>query len=376
MIEKFHEWADTRHEYAKAWKQRTGGKITGYFCTYTPEEILYAADILPVRIFGGHESDISIVEPYIFGMFCPFCRDTLAQGLKGKYDYLDGITIAQACLHIRQTYFAWQQYIPHEFDHYLFMPHGVQNAGRYEFFRGEIVDFKKAVEKWLGRDISDADLDKGIDICNTNRRLMKQVWEFRKQDNPPITGLEAMEIAMSSQVTDKREHNEALKELLKELPQRKLERETGTRLMIIGSEDDDRSFTKMVEQEMNLPATFVVEDHCVGTRYFWNEVVPEEDRFMAISRRYLDRVPCPSKDWPVLTRLPHILQLIKEYKVDAVILMQQKFCDPHELDMPALKDSLEKNGIPNYFLEFDVTVPAGQFRTRVEAFLETMVELV
>lgn len=376
MIEIFHEWAENRHDYAQQWKQKTGGKVLGYFCTYMPEEILYAADILPVRIFGGHEADISIVEPHISSVFCPFCRDCLAQGLKGKYSYLEGVGIAQSCLHIRQAFWSWQKHIPHEFDHYIYMPHGIQNRGRYEYFHSELTKFKEAVEKWIGRKITDADLDRGIEICNTNRGLMKKIWEFRKLADPAITGLEAMEIVQASQVTDKREHSDALKELLKELPERKLSRETGTRLMIVGSEDDDREFTKMVEEEMNLPATFVIEDHCVGSRYFWNEVIPEEDRLMAIAKRYIDRPSCPSKDWPKRTRFPHILNLVKEYNVEAVILMQQKFCDPHELDIPSLRKFLNENGIPNYFLEFDITVPAGQFRTRVEAFLETMVEFI
>ena len=65
MIEKFHQWVDTRHEYTKAWKQKTRGKVVGYLCTYMPEEILYAADILPVRVFGEHEAETSVVEPYI-----------------------------------------------------------------------------------------------------------------------------------------------------------------------------------------------------------------------------------------------------------------------------------------------------------------------
>ncbi len=52
-------------------------------------------------------------------------------------------------------------------------------------------------------------------------------------------------------------------------------------------------------------------------------------------------------------------------------MIQQKFCNPHGMDIPAIKKNLEKNGIPTLFLEFDITVPAGQFKTRVEAFLET-----
>ncbi len=375
MIERFRQWVDNRHEYAKEWKRRTGGKVIGTICTYEPEEILYAAGVLPVRIFGSHEP-ASIVEPYIFGMYCPFCRDCLAQGLRGKYDYLDGIMLAQSCLHLRQTFWSWVMHIPIDYHYYLLMPHGVQNPGRYEYLKGELDILKKSLENWVGKSITNEDLDRGIEILNTNRRLMRQVWEFRKRDNPPITGLEAMEIALSNQMVDKQEHSQALKELLQELPERKLDRETGTRLMIIGSEDDDRDFMRMVEQELSLPATFVIEDHCTGSRYFWNEVIPHKDRLMAIAARYLDRVPCPTKDWPVRTRFPHVLSLAKEFNVEGIILMQQKFCDPHELDMPALRKFLEDNGYPVYFLEFDITVPAGQFKTRVEAFLETMVEFV
>jgi len=138
--------------------------------------------------------------------------------------------------------------------------------------------------------------------------------------------------------------------------------------MILGSENDDTEFMNMVE---SLGATFVIEDHCTGSRYFWNEVIPQKDRLSAVGARYIDRPACPSKDWPERTRLPHIAKLAKEYNAQGVLLIQQKFCDPHELDIPAVRSYLEKNGIPTYFLEFDVTVPAGQFRTRVEAFLET-----
>jgi len=211
---------------------------------------------------------------------------------------------------------------------------------------------------------------------NTNRRLTRQVYEFRKRDEPPITGEEAMEIVISSQVTDKEEHSRALEELLKELPERQLNRETGTRLMFLGSENDATDFIRVVENELSLPATLVIEDHCTGSRYFWNDVIPQEDRLAAIAARYLDRPPCPSKDWPQRLRFSHIQNLVKEYNVEGAVLIQQKFCDPHENDLPALRELFAEMGIPTYFLEFDTIIAAGQFRTRLEAFLETMVELI
>ena len=53
---------------------RQGGKVLGYFCTYVPEELVYAAGILPVRILGIHEPQ-DVTEPYIVGMYCPFEND-------------------------------------------------------------------------------------------------------------------------------------------------------------------------------------------------------------------------------------------------------------------------------------------------------------
>lgn len=369
MFEQFKNWFESRHDYAKDWKARTGGKVIGYFCTYVPEEILYAADVLPVRCLGGHESQ-DVTEPHIFGMFCPFCRDVLAQGLKDNFDYLDGITISQSCLHLRQAYTSWDMHKPVKFSYYLPMPHHVQSPASKPFLRSELAKFKEAVEKWTGKTLTDADLDRGIEIVNTNRRLLKQIFELRKADVPPLTGLEAMYLVLSSQMTDKREHNKALKELLDQLPDRKVEREIGERLMILGSENDDVPFTEMVEDVCG--ATFVIDDHCTGTRYFWNEVIPQEDRLQAIADRYVDRVPCPTKDWPKRLRVDHIKNLVEEYKVQGVIVVQQKFCDPHELDIPAIQQSLKDIDVPTLFLEFDVTAPLGPFRIRVEAFLEMM----
>jgi benzoyl-CoA reductase subunit C len=368
MFDQFREWETNRHEYAQAWKERTGGKVMGYFCTYVPEEILHAAGVLPVRILGSHEPQ-DITEPHIFGMFCPFCRDCLAQGLKGRYDYLDGIMIAQSCLHIRQAYTSWEKHKPREFSYYLCMPHHVQSPRALPYLTGELVDFKRAVEGWTGKTISDENLDRSIEVYNENRRLMRDIYDLRRAEDPPMTGEEAMEMVVAGQMTDKEEHNAELRKVLAGLPARGNGRDTGVRLMIIGSEDDDIQFVNMVE---SCGATFVVDEHCTGTRYFWNEVEPRDDRLEAIAKRYIDRVPCPSKDWEDRSRIQHILELADQWNVAGAIVMQQKFCDPHELDTVAIRKALDEKGIKTLFLEFDVTVPVGQFKVRVEAFLEML----
>ena len=366
MFDTFAGWYNERHDYAKAWKARTGGKVLGYFCTYVPEEILFAADVLPVRILGSHEPQ-DVTEPHIFGMFCPFCRDCLAQGLKGRYDYLDGIMIAQSCLHIRQAFTSWQKHVPVDFDYYLCMPHKVRSAHALPFLVGELREFKRAVEEWTGKTITDFYLDFSSYLYNESRRLMHELYGRRQESRPSFTGEDAMEMVISGQMTDKTEHNQELKRLLAELPTGGNGRDPGVRLMLLGSEDDDLEFVNMVE---SCGATIVVDDHCTGTRYFWNEVEPREDRLEAIAARYLDRVPCPSKDWEERTRIDHVLELARKWDVKGAVVVQQKFCDPHELDIPAMRKALDENGIKSLFLELDVTVPIGQFKVRVEAFLE------
>ena len=371
MIEKFKDWDKNRHEYAKAWKERTGGKVVGYFCSYTPEEILYAADILPVRILGSHEPQ-DVTEAHIFGMFCPFCRDCLAQGLKGRYDYLDGVMIAQSCLHIRQAYTSWIKHIPTDFSYYLPMPNNVQSPHSVPYLAGEIKAFKSSVEKWIGKEITDENIRNGIKVMNENRGLMHQLYEYKKQENPPISGEETMEVAISQQLVDKKEHSQALIKLIEDLKTATAGKNTGTRLMILGSENDDIPFIQMVE---SVGGTVVIDDHCIGTRYFWNNVQEDnEDLLTSIAKRYVERPACPSKDWMERSRVEYIIKLAKDFDAKGAIVIQQKFCDPHEIDIPAIIKELNDADIKTLFLEFDVTVPIGQFKIRVEAFLEMFQE--
>lgn len=372
---KLSQWVENRHEYAKEWKKKTGGKVVGYLCTYAPEEVLYAAGVLPVRLFGGHVRSDLVESHILSNISCSFCRDCLGQGLLGKYDYLDGIVQGQTCLHTGQIYWIWSKHIPLEYSYFIAVPHSTQTVGRFEYLMEELNLFKSSLEKWLGKEITNEDLDRAIEVYNLNRRLTRQIYEYRKKDDPSITGAEILDLILSCQLVDKEEHNKAMMELIEELPERKLDRETGTRLMLVGSINDDQRFMKLVEEELTLPATFVIEDTCTGLRYNFNDITPQENRLMAISIRYNHRPPCPNKDWPKRRRFPYIFHLYKEYSAQAMILMNQKFCHPHQTDNAVLAKQLESQGIPTLHLEFDITVPEAQVRVRMEALLETMMEL-
>lgn len=369
-IDKFREVSENRHQYAKDWKERTGGKVAGWLCTYSPVEVMYAAGILPVRILGTHEVQ-DVTDRYLFPTVCPFSRDALAQGLKGRYDYLDVMTMARTCSHVQGTFDNWRNYVPTPLCYFVWFPCHRASSRAKDCLVAELRDFADALAKATGRPVTDADLDRSIELYNTNRRLMREVYEFRKGENPPITGAEAMEMVVASQLMDPEEHNRLLEQLLEELPQRSLDRQAGLRLMMIGSEMDDIVFVRMLE---DLGCTVVADEHCTGARYFWDDVVPQENRLEAIAVRYIDRWPCPAVSSDFSSRVDRIMQHAKDWDVQGALLYQQKFCDPHEFDIPSVQQAFKDKDIPTLVLEFDVTIPFGQFRTRVEAFLE-MAEL-
>ena len=371
LFDQFKNWYEKRHDYARAWKQRTGGQVVATMCTYTAEELLIAADMLPVRVLGAHEPQ-NVTEPHIIGMFWPFCRDSLAQGLLGRFDYCDGVTLTQSCIQYRQTFSSWRSNVPSvQWDYYVPMPNEVQSAHARKAHYAELQSFRIFLQALTGNELTDAKLKESLAVVDENRRLLRELFEYRKATDPQVSGVEAIYASLTAQFVDKREHNEELKRVLAALPTRGLVRPEGVRFMTIGSENDDIAFMAMVE---SVGSTIVIDDQCSGTRYFWNESKPDEDVIKAIAERYCDRPACPTKDYPSHTRFDHVLGLAKEFNARAAIFLQQKFCDPHEGDYPDLKRHLESNGIPTLFLEFDITNPIGPFRIRVEAFLETMSE--
>ncbi|MEE9202728.1 MAG: 2-hydroxyacyl-CoA dehydratase family protein [Dehalococcoidia bacterium] len=371
-VDRYQQIVDGRHQYAQEWKARTGGRVVGYLCTYVPEEVFYAAGTLPVRVMGSHETQ-DITDRHIFPtMWCAYCRDCLAQGLQGRYDYLDGLVSAWCCQHIRQTYDSWLRHAPVEFSYQMYVPNSLYRPSARTCVAAETREMARAVSAWTGRPISDEALEGAAQVYNTNRRLLRQLYELRQADIPPISGAEALTVVLAGMVMDKAEHNRLLEETLSGLGEVSVgPTDDLPRLLLLGSEIDDREIVGFVE---SLGARVVTDEHCNGTRYFWGEVTLNGDMLSAIANRYVDRPPCPHKDVdsPQHRRLDHVLDLARQWRVQGALIVQQKFCDLYRYEMPLMESILRDNGIPSLMLEVEFTLPAGQWRTRIEAFLETI----
>jgi benzoyl-CoA reductase subunit C len=108
IIERFRSITEDTHEYAK-FLQGKGQLVAGYMCTHVPEEILYAAGIIPVRILSSHVSQ-AMTRSYMHETYCSFSHDCAYQGLQHNYDYLDLIVTSSSCIHMGEAFNVWVRF--------------------------------------------------------------------------------------------------------------------------------------------------------------------------------------------------------------------------------------------------------------------------
>ena len=373
IIQKFRHITENTHEYAKS-LQGKGQLLAGYMCTHVPEEILYAAGIIPMRILSSHESQ-AMTRSYIHETYCSFSHDCAYQGLQKNYDYLDLIVHSSSCIHMAEAFNVWVRFAGFQEKSFLITyPHIIHTKYAGGLMVESFGEFKQFLEDFAKKSITDDDIERAIKVYNHTRRLLKRLWEFLRHDNPPIAGPEVATATLAAQVMDKQECNQMLEELIQRLEAEPGKAPSGVRLMVTGGACDDLRIFDLLE-DLNYSTNLIFIDSCTAARYFWFEV-PEDrpNKLEAIAEGYISRIPCPAKDNVPGTgekkRFRFVQQFIEDFKPDGVIFLYQRFCSPQSMDILALKPILKNLGIPSTELELDTTVPVISFGTQLEAFVE------
>ena len=351
--------------------KRQGKKVFGWLCTYVPEEIIHAAGALPIRITGySEEVELEDGDAYLYVNNCSFSRSCLQLGLKGGYDFLDGIVAGSTCDGARRLFDIWHYYIDTPFYHVITVPRKYTEPA-HELYYKQVVEFKTRLEEYLGIEITDEALIKSVELYNESRALLKKLYELRKLDTPPITGAETMEVLDASFRMPKELFNKYLSELLDELSKSDNAYKSRARLMVVGSVMANPEFLKCIEGQ---GALVVTDELCTSTRYWSDPVILSKDEpiIKSISRRYLNNFPC-ARMVPSDERFNRILALTRDFKVDGVVSQIIRYCVPYAHDLPLLRDRLQKIGVPLLALDVEYgTSGSGQVQTRVQAFLEML----
>ena len=331
----------------------------------TPEEIILAADMSPVRLFGNPTIGIDKANEHVPPNHCVWARNILEQAINGLDDNIKGVITTHGCDCTNREFDIWLECVNLEFLFFLNAPLR-RNETALNFFINDIKELISQLEEKFNVNITSEKITEAIKKMNKIRKLLREISSFRV--DMKLKGSEFHALVKEVQQSDKDMMIEILESKLTEIKERKpFPNAHLKKVLLTGSVIDDTEFIKFLEE---IGFQIIVDDLCIGTKYFWNNVNEEGDPIKALAEFHLNK-PIYSTKFPSYERFNILKNLAEKYEVDGVINIAQKFCEPVLYDHPYFNKKFKELGIPYLFVEMEYNRESyKQLATRFEAFTE------
>lgn len=362
------------------------GKLAlAYNCSYIPEPLLDVEGCFGVRLRAPGCANPDLATYYMTNRSCPYSKSILERAFEGGYNFISALIGQECCttMNRMEQYFDYCKLIPNEkfFTACIDMP--IKKGDWYAgYFRRQIEQkILDPMQKTYGVDYSEEKLMDAIERHNEICRIITEIGNYRKLDNPPITGYEFHVIQLVTEVCPKYLIVDKLRETLEELKTRKPDPAPWyrARVMLVGSEVDDPEFTRLIEM---CGAMVVADRYCFGSLPGREEIVVKEGQHpldaLAEHYMYINECPRAMGTENIIARKRYLYDLAKDYKADGIILQNMKFCEYWGYERAiAAKWLAEGNNVPSAIptcqIERDYANAAvGQLRTRFQAFVESL----
>lgn len=358
-----------------------GKYALGYNCYYIPEVLLNLPGCFSSRLRAPRCTSTDIASYYMTTRNCPYVRSILERAIEGGYNYLNALFGAEGCAameRMEEHFFLINPVKNEPFFTTIIDPPMKGDKTNLDYYKAQLkLKVLDELEKRFGIDVSDEAIRQAVDKHNELCRVITEIGNYRKLDNPPITGYEFHVIQLVSQVCPHELILPYLKETLEEIKTREPEAKFPyrARVLLAGSEIDDPEFTKLIE---DCGAMVVADRYCFGSFPSREEILigEGESAFDAVCRTYLHWNQCARfmDGAKIDQRHSEIKRLADEFGADGIIYENMKFCEfwsyekvlasyifTNELDIPCC--TIEK--------EYSLGA-AGQLRTRFQAFIESL----
>ncbi|WP_024954214.1 double-cubane-cluster-containing anaerobic reductase [Sulfurospirillum arcachonense] len=353
----------------------------GTFCIFVPEEIIVGAGGACFGLCGGSGATIADAETELPRNICPLIKS--AHGFKlqrtcaytQSSDFIYGETTCEAK---KKT---WEILNKHHPVHVMNIPH-MKREKDLKMWKEEIVEFKEHIEEVTGKKLSVEEMKEGTRIVNEKRKALLRLDSLRSMnpDVVPISGKDGLFVTQMGFLDDPVRYTQKVNELCDELEKRVedkvsvFEKET-PRLMVLGTPFAPPNW-KLHTAVETTGGAIINEESCIGHRYYKDNVdlegVEDEDTLMSRLMNRYSKIDCACFT-PNTPRIDKILEMYKDRKADGVIYYSLSFCHTYNVESHLVTEALEKEGIPCLVIESDYSPEdAGQIKTRVEAFLESL----
>ncbi len=359
-----------------------GNLCLGYTCYFMPEVLLDLPGCFSVRLRAPKCTSPDMASYYMSGRTCHYGRSLLERALEGGFNFIDAQLATETCT-VTCRFQEHLEYMDDVINNATFKTSFTdvpfkKNANSIDHYRKQlkihVLDFLKDE---FGVDTSDEAILKAIKINNEVNDIVRAIGDYRKLDNPTITGYEFSVITLVSMVCPKYLIVDKLRETLEELKTREPDDKPNFKIKVLlaGSENDDPDFIKLIE---GCGALVVADRHCYGSLEARQhiDIKEGEDPLTAVARHYLLTSQCARfmEQQEMRHRKKVLADYAKEYKADGIIVESNKFCEYWSFERMIDTIVLPRDfGYPVCSIEKEyINTASGQLRTRFQAFVESV----
>ena len=359
-----------------------GNLCLGYTCYFMPEVLLDLPGCFAVRLRAPRCTSPDMASYYMSGRTCHYGRSLLERALEGGFNFIDAQLATETCT-VTCRFQEHLDYMDDVINNATFKTSFTdvpfkKNANSIDHYRKQlkikVLDF---LAKEYGVDTSDEAILKAIEINNEVNDIITEIGNFRKLDNPTITGYEFSVITLVSMVCPKYLIVDKLRETLEELRTREPDEKPNFKIKVLlaGSENDDPDFIKLIE---GCGALVVADRHCYGSLESRQhiDIKEGEDPLTAVAKHYLLKSQCARfmEQQVMRQRKKQLADYAKEYNADGIIVESNKFCEYWSFERMIDTIVLPRDfGYPVCSIEKEyINTASGQLRTRFQAFVESV----
>ena len=340
---------DLNFNAVKEWKTAAPGrKAIGYMPIYVPRELIHAAGMLPVGIFGGGDQ-IEVIQgdAYYQSYICRIPRSTLELGLTGRLDCLDGMLFPSICDVIRNLSGMWQIMFKDKYVRYVDVPQNYDDSIGGEFFVNEMQQIREDLAKLRGKPITDDELRASIAVYNDNRQAIADLYAYRAQQPWQAPTSEVYLVLRAGLVLPPEEHTRLVRQYLAAADAEKRPQRDNARVVLTGSfcEQPPLNLIKSIE----MAGCYVVDDDFILITRWLRELVPTDgDPLEQLAKAFLHHSvqSSPKYDEKREDKGTFLLHQYKSRGAEGVVFAAPSFCDPALLERPMLQEVLAKHKIP------------------------------
>lgn len=373
LLNEFKEVSEHPHVVLSEYKKQ-GKKVIGVLPYYAPVELVVAAGMVPMGIWGSNNKTISMAKEYCATFYCTIAQLALEMLLDGTMDQLDGIITPTICDTLRpmsQNFrVAMKDKLPCIF---LAHPQHRKPAFGLQFTVDQYTHVKNELEKIAGTTITDEALREAIKVMNRSRAARREFVKLAGQHPDAVSAVNRSAVLRAAWFMEPvpfAEKLEALNAELKALPECKW---TGKKIVTSGIICDNPKLLQIFDDNK---IAIAADDVAQESRAIRVDAAETGDPMMALAQQFADQ------DYEVLLydehsnqnrRGEYVASLVKNSGAQGLVLFMQQFCDPEEMEYPYLKKALDNAGVPHIKLGVDQQMrDFGQASTAIQAFADVL----